>query len=484
MATVEQPSPGLYAAVLHALGSTDPRTRTLASTMTALVDHLTIAQAKCLPEAIGGVLPLLQGDVERLHFAAEIAARLDLFEVASTVAGIAITTNDPELLLVAATLCGNPAADRAIRERVTDELDGDPTGLIRVNPRITPLTADENLLYRQCWPGNRADDDPFGLAPVVVLDMGFDARAVLRLALSLDKAGAVVRRLAPNSPVPYWFGTHTVLVGRPRTRSRVLSEYPRFPEAQIITEPSLPGDDRRRRVLLHSINHALPGPQRLRFDEFPRDLSTPVWAPDIFTAGVYQTREAAFLAGTSRSSLYYLRKQDLLTPRWSDPVRWAFRDLVAVRTWSYLKSKSLKRVSAHVVPALSQFAGRAEAVRLGVTSAGTVLVDRSGGGAWENVETGQKTLGLEITDIDDVFQPFSFGGREVVPLLHTSQNTRLHPAVLHGTPHLKGHRISATSLAALDRRHGREAILSAYPELADVAFDDTVEIGHRLLSAS
>ena len=170
----------------------------------------------------------------------------------------------------------------------------------------------------------------------------------------------------------------------------------------------------------------------------------------------------------------------MLTPRKSKAIRWAFRDLVAVRAWSYLNSISYGRVSTSVVPALSRFAGSTEAVKLGVTSDGKVMVDRGAG--WENVETGQMPLGIPITDIDDVFRPFSYGKGTAVALPHASPNTDVHPTVLHGTPHLKGHRISAKSLARLDRRNGPEAIISAYPELKSVPFDDTVALGHRLLS--
>ena len=170
----------------------------------------------------------------------------------------------------------------------------------------------------------------------------------------------------------------------------------------------------------------------------------------------------------------------MLTPLVSKAIRWAFRDLVAVRTWSYLKSISHRRVSTGVVPALSKFVGNTEAVKLGVTSVGKVMVDRGDG--WKDMVTGQMPLDLSITDIDDVFRPFPFGAGKTVALLKASPNTRLHPSVLHGTPHLKGHRISAKSLAGLDKRNGHEAVLSAYPELQDVPFDDTVGIGYRLLS--
>ena len=479
MATVSQPSPGLFAAVLHALSSTAPRSRSLASTMTSLREGLTISHAERLPRAFGEVLPLLRADTERLRFAAEIAVRLDFFEAAPTVADLATTTDDPDLILAAATLCGNPAVDQSLRWQVADMVRDDPTGLIRVDPLTLPTTAAEKYLYWQCWPGVRSDDLPFPLAPVVVLDRGLDALRALQFAIRLDQAGAMVRRLAPESGIPMWFGSQTVLVCRPQTRTRVLSAYPRFPEAQIIPE-ALPEDERRLGMLLRRIDAALPGTQKLRLSEFPVEIAANLWDPEVFTAGVYPTKEVAFLSGTTRSRLDYLRKRGRLSPPSSRMIRWAFRDVVAFRTWSYLRSLSTS-VSSAVVPALTRFAGDAKAVKLGVTSRGTLLVDRGDG--WADVETGQRPLQMAITDIDDAFRPFSYGGGKTLPLLNASPNTRLHPAVLHGTYHLKGHRISARGLACLDRRGGRRAIVSAYPELEEVSFVDTVGVGYQLLSA-
>ena len=268
MATMNQLSPDLYAAVLRALGSTASRSRSVASTMASLADGLSAAQARCLPDAIAGVLPLLRTDPERLRFAAEIASRLGYFETARAVADLAIGNDDRRLLLIAASMCGNPAADASVRARVANATRGDPAGRIRLDPDTVPTTVKEQHLYLQCWPGARTDDVPFGLAPIVVLDAGLDARAVLRFALSLDRAGAVVRRLAPNSPVPFWFGTQTVLLCQARTRTRVLSRYPSFSEAQIITD-DLPENDRQLGLLLRRVNAVLPGPQKLRLAEFP-----------------------------------------------------------------------------------------------------------------------------------------------------------------------------------------------------------------------
>ncbi len=485
MAAVNGPTPGLFAATLHALSSTAPRSQSIASHIDDLADGLAVAQAQYLPTAMSEVLPLLRRDPERLHFAVEIAVRLDLFEVVPAVVNTAVSMGDPQLLTAAATLCGNPAVDRSLRKRVADLIGSDRTALIRIDPATTPATADEKYLYWQCWPGacvnNRSPRDmPVGLAPVVVLDTRSDPLRSLRLATRLDRVGAVVRRLAPDGEIPLWFGSHTVLVCEPRTRTRVLSAFPRFPEAQIITRP-LPNDDRGLSSLLRRINNEMPGPQKLRLGGLPPEVAENLWAPEIFKAGVYRTNDVAFLSGRTRSSLDYVRRRNLLTPLSSSAIRWAFGDLVAFRTWSYLRSISPGRVSSRVIPALARFAGDEKAVKLGVASDGAVLVDHGDG--WVNVDTGQRPFDLVVTDIDDVFQPFSFGGGMVLPLLEASPNTKLHPSVLHGTPYLRGYRVSAKSLAGLDQRYGRSAILSTYPELEAVAFEDTVNIGHQLLSA-
>jgi len=265
------------------------------------------------------------------------------------------------------------------------------------------------------------------------------------------------------------------------TRSRVLSRFPGFSERQILLD-EIPPDDRDMGSLLRRINAALDGPQRLELHAPGSDVEPAVWDPDVFTAGVYPTREAAFLAGAAASSLNYLHRRRILVPREFVGGRcWNFRDVVAVRTWRYLSSQTPRRVSSRVVKALAKFAGDSEAVQLGATSEGDVLVDRGTG--WVNAETGQRALGLAITEIDAVFRPFEYGAGTAVGLLQASPNTRLHPTTLNGTPHLEGHRISAKALASVDARCRREAIEAAYPELEGAAFEDVVDVGLRLLKA-
>ncbi len=480
MAAVEQPSPGLYSAVLHILGNTDSRSRSMSFTMGDLAEHLTAEQAECLPRVIGKVLPMLRTDPERLRFAAHLVARFDFFEAAGELAEIALAIDDRDLRLAAAMLCGHPAVDNSVRRRVADAVGDDRAGRIRLDRSVVPETEDEKRLYWQRWPGARTEPLPFAQAPVVVLDWGFPADAVLHFAIRADRVGASVRRLPPDVEMPFWFGAQTVLVCQPTTRSRVLSSFPGFPERQILVEP-MPTTEWEINGLLQKVNAVLTGPERLRLAALGPEAEYALWSPDVFTAGAYPTRDAAFLAGATTSSLNNLRKRGVLHPRDSGVLLWTFRDVVAVRTWMYLRSRSPRRVFSSVVGALARFAGDSRAVRLGATSEGRVLVNRGDG--WADVESGQRALGLPITDIDDVFRPFDYGAGTTLDLLQASTNTKLHPTVLNGTPHIDGHRISAKALASVDTLCRREVIEAAYPELEGKSFEDTVSVGKQLLSA-
>lgn len=478
MAAIEQPSPALYSAVLHILGNTDSRTRSMSATMSGLVEHLTVEQAACLPQAVGQVLPMLNNDPERLRLAAHLAVRFDLFEAAPSLAEMALALDDRDLKLAAAMLCGNPGVEAAVRRRVAEAVADDPFGRIRLDRSFVPATEDEQRLYSQCWPGVRTESSPLPQTPAVVLDGGYPADAALRFAVRLDKAGASVRRLSPGAEIPYWFGAQTVLVCQAPTRSRVLNSYPQFSERQILVE-HVPADNRGTDGLLRRVNSALAGPHRLALGALGPEVENAVWAPEVFTAGAYPTKDAAFLAGTTPSSLNRLRTQGVLGPRHAGIYLWTFRDVVAVRTWVYLGSMAGKRVSSQVVEELARFAGDSRAVRLGATSEGRVLVDQGDG--WDDMVSGQRVMGIPITDIDKVFRPFDYGGGKTLDLLQASENTRLNPTVLSGTPHLDGHRISAKALASVDSRCRREAIEAAYPELEGKPFEDTVAVGRQLL---
>ena len=85
-------------------------------------------------------------------------------------ADLALDLRDRDLLLEAATLCGNPAVHAPTRDRVLAAVGDDPAGRIRIDPEVIPSTIEEERLYLQCWPGARSSSSRFALAPAVVLD--------------------------------------------------------------------------------------------------------------------------------------------------------------------------------------------------------------------------------------------------------------------------------------------------------------------------
>ena len=139
MATIDPPSTGLFAAVLHAFRRADPRNTTVSGAVISVIDSLNDEEAQKLPIAIQGVLPLLRGDVDRLRFAAEVLVRFDMFEAAEALTRLALDINDHELLLSAASLAGNPGVDASLRQYLAQALQDDRGGQIRLYGRSIPL---------------------------------------------------------------------------------------------------------------------------------------------------------------------------------------------------------------------------------------------------------------------------------------------------------------------------------------------------------
>ena len=480
MAAVEFPSPGFFAAALHALRSADPREETINGVWGNFIDSLSNNLANQFPIAIGGVLPLFRNDLERLQFAAETLVRFDMYEAAEALTNIAIDIGDDDVLLSAASLCGHPGVRTSLKSRISELHDNDVWIQIRLYDHVTPSNEEEKLLYLQCWPEARSLNSPSYLTPVAVLDKSLGEKKILDLSVRLINAGVIIRRLGTEHQIPNWFGPHTIAICRPLTRTRILSKKPDFPERQIIVDPKME-NERDYTLLLSQLDQVSLAKLRIQSTTYEDDFSQNLWDPDVYRLGVYKTREVAYLTSASKNTLYNLAKQNLLQPRRVGTTIWSFRDLVAVRTWRYLTAQSKKPIRRKIVPALAQFAGDQTAVKLGVTSSGDVLVDRGAG--WENVLTGEQPLDISITDVDDAFRPFELGGSHVPHLLHANPTTQLHPAILHGAPYLKGFRIPALALAQLDQRGGRKAIIGSYPELAEEPIQDTISIGLQLMGA-
>lgn len=244
--------------------------------MTDVIDSLSDEEARKLPIAIKGVLPLLFSDLDRLRLVAEVLVRFDMFEATETLISLALDINDHELLLSAASLAGNPGVETSLRQYLSQALQDDRSGQIRLYDSPVPENAAEILLYEQRWPGARSVDSRPRLAPVAVLDKALPAKAFLRLAVRLVDAGAVVRQLPSVGPLPNWFGPQTVVICRPQTRTRILSKQPGFTERRIIVDPQLE-DERDYTLLLRQADSALMSRSRLRLattesDPLGRDL--------------------------------------------------------------------------------------------------------------------------------------------------------------------------------------------------------------------
>ena len=266
----EIPSTGIYITVLRAFLNSSLWVHPTSHVLRHLVEQpLNSSEVSCMPQGIAGSLPLLRKNHDQMHCAIAVAQEFDLFEAASAVVDLAISVDDHSFLLAAASMCGNPAVDDEARsllsERVGEEPVGDRMRRIRFDPNVEPTSERERYLYAQCWPGVRTDHK-FSTAPVVVFDCLLDPSPGLRLAVRVHESCCCVQRLAPDSDVPLWFGSETVLVCLPETSQRVRDAYPDFPAEQIITD-DLPDDNSGLVEVLHEIDAKLPDKSKLRVRE-------------------------------------------------------------------------------------------------------------------------------------------------------------------------------------------------------------------------
>lgn len=179
MAAIEFPSPGFFAAALHALRSSDPREETINGVWGKFIDSLSNNLANQFPITIGGVLPLFRNDLERLQFAAETLVRFDMYEAAEALTNVAIDIGNDDVLLSAASLCGHPGVSTPLKSRISELHDDDIWIQIRLYDHVTPSNEEEKLLYLQCWPGARSLNSPSYLSPVAVLDKSLGEKRIL-----------------------------------------------------------------------------------------------------------------------------------------------------------------------------------------------------------------------------------------------------------------------------------------------------------------
>ena len=254
---MSQPSIGAYASAFEAIRRYRPHHDSLHDVLGDFVDGIDDIEARVLPKSIAGILPLLKSDLQRLRFAADFLARLDLYESTEALFTAAVETRDRRLMLAAASLAGNPAVDLSLRDSIKTYSGDDRMVMIRLSSDISPSSQKEEILYLQCWPGARTIDKPLRFAPVIVLDVKLPPASSLKLSAEFERAGAAIRRLDTSAPIPHWFGSQTALLCTGESAGTVLSRYPEFDSNRIFSKP-LPSQSSKLTQLMHRIYSSIP----------------------------------------------------------------------------------------------------------------------------------------------------------------------------------------------------------------------------------
>lgn len=502
MATVNGPSPALNRAVLHSLGHArlyegEP----LSDLWRSLESGLEEAEARALGQSIGLVLRLLAGDTRRVQLAVDLAVAIDAYEAADGILELLEVLPDSQIAVGLAALVSHPGvsgeAERALREhRAVRAMQGPMRRALEIRlDSEAPAESDrEHLLRLQRWPGVATDTYLRApLAPVVaIVEQGLPSRLMWTLVSLLRRHGAAVRRV-PSSlvrpPKPGWLGPAVPIIA---TSSALLTQLRQAGQevtgSQVVVVDPESATDTHLTEVVKAVDSLLRhlGASGLRYAD---ELAIPgseseVLEQGIFRLGSYTAPELAYLAGTSVGSVYrWSHELEALSPAQVEGMNyWGFNHLVALRAYYWLQSNVRRRVPRGVLKGLADFAGRAEPGTVAVTLSGEVLVIE-GPDDWHAIESGQKVI-PEAVRVDRSFQAFRLGsGATVVPgLLEPSIETRVHPAVLGGTPTLKGRRIPCLSLARLANRHGSHAVRAVYPFLSPSQISDGLSIGRGILA--
>ena len=481
---VAQPTPAFYAMVFRFLRTADTHVTPLSTVISSLTKTLTDVEASVLPVAIQNVLPLLSGHTEKLRTAMDIASQLDLFELAPTGVKLAVETSDSRITMLAAGLCGNPGADSNARRYLHGEYPDNPMVQIRMNPDHSISSVREKRLQLQRWPGKRGFEESHRLTPTVVIDCRLPPAFVLKLASSLVSHGLSVRRLPIDVRAPDWFGPETVFVSSSKPPRGISQRLQTSGTESVVIGDDAPEIDLMTEKIAGVLPHRLLDRTRLRV-ETPHKL----WERSVYTLGRYRTREAAWHTGTNVRQWYRFNREGWIKPQASSSGRelwWTFREIVAVRTWSFLQATASKgrkmesgpRVAQKVIRRLAGFDGSDDISMLGVTSDGDVIARTDGN--WFNLDSDNYVIEPTITS-DDIFEPFSHGDVETLHLLAPNRDTRVHPTITDGKPHVLGCRIPAVGIAKIHMRSGDLGVLDFYPSLADRSFSGAIRVGKELL---
>ncbi|MGI5180536.1 DUF433 domain-containing protein [Dactylosporangium sp. CA-152071] len=191
----------------------------------------------------------------------------------------------------------------------------------------------------------------------------------------------------------------------------------------------------------------------------------------------YEPKVAAALSGVTTGRLAYWRTTRVLTPEVSSnkPILYSFRDLVALRTFAYLREKrslqSIRR-ALRTLAEMGEF-GHLSSYRLEQQGKRSIVLVKDDSGV-DLVERPGQTL--TVVKLGDVLRSFPLGDIEVPELAHPRRNLSVDPAVRGGHPVVAGTRVPYELVAGLVRDGvPPDEIAQFYPTVDAAAARDAVD---------
>ena len=200
----------------------------------------------------------------------------------------------------------------------------------------------------------------------------------------------------------------------------------------------------------------------------------------------FEPKVAAALSGLSTQRLAYWRRTGALVPEVSSdrPVLYSYRDLVALRTFAYLRGdRSLQSIRR----ALGNLRDMGETEHLSayrlVSQGRRSIALVKDEGAVDLVERPGQTL--TVVKLGDVLRSFPFGDIEVPNLAHPRQHISVDPGVRAGHPVVTGTRVPFELIAGLVRDGvPPEEVSQFYPSVDAAAARDAADLAEYIERAA
>jgi uncharacterized protein (DUF433 family)/DNA-binding transcriptional MerR regulator len=192
---------------------------------------------------------------------------------------------------------------------------------------------------------------------------------------------------------------------------------------------------------------------------------------------VYEPKVAAALSGVTTRQLAYWRKTDVLVPEVSAdrPVLYSYRDLVALRTFAYLRGDRSLQSIRRALRTLKDIGETQHLASYRLVTQGrrsiALVKDRE---AVDLVEQPGQTL--TVVKLGDVLRSFPMGDIEVPDLDHPRRTITVDPAIRGGHPVVAGTRVPFEVVAGLVADGvPPEDVAQFYPSVDAAAARDAVD---------